>query len=125
MEKEITNQSVETTAASLEVENKNQIDTSTTAKNSEFEITNQSATPTTAKNLDSECKKQKRKWKTIKISPATITKTAMLTAISFLLYAFGKFNLPMMFPSFLEIQFSELPALLAGFSMGPVSGCIV
>ena len=30
-----------------------------------------------------------------------------------------------MFPGFLEIQISELPALLAGFSMGPVSACIV
>lgn len=50
---------------------------------------------------------------------------AILTAIAFILYAFAKFNLPFMFPSFLEIQISELPALLAGFSMGPISGCLV
>lgn len=60
-----------------------------------------------------------------KHSAAYITKMAVLTGLSFILYAFGKFNLPFMFPSFLEIQFSELPALLAGFSMGPVSGCLV
>lgn len=65
------------------------------------------------------------KFKNPKFSSAYIAKIAILTAISFLLYAFGKFNLPFMFPQFLEIQISELPALLAGFSMGPVSACIV
>lgn len=65
------------------------------------------------------------KFKNPKFSSAYIAKIAILTAISFILYAFGKFNLPFMFPQFLEIQISELPALLAGFSMGPVSACIV
>lgn len=60
-----------------------------------------------------------------KFSAAYIAKIALLTAISFILYAFAKFNLPMIFPSFLEMQISELPAMLAGFSMGPVSGCLV
>ncbi len=60
-----------------------------------------------------------------KITPAYITKVALLTAIAFILYHFGKFNLPFMFPSFLEIQFSELPAILAGFSLGPVAGGLV
>lgn len=60
-----------------------------------------------------------------KFSTAYIAKMAILTAIAFILYAFAKFNLPFMFPSFLEIQISELPALLAGFSMGPISGCLV
>lgn len=65
------------------------------------------------------------KFRNPKFSTAYIAKIAILTAISFILYAFGKFNVPFMFPSFLEIQISELPALLAGFSMGPISGCIV
>ena len=65
------------------------------------------------------------KFKNPRFSTAYITKMAILTAISFLLYAFGKFNLPFMFPQFLEIQISELPALLAGFSMGPISACVV
>lgn len=54
-----------------------------------------------------------------------IVKIAMYTALSFILYAFCKFKLPFAFPSFLDIQISELPALIAGFSMGPISGCLV
>ena len=60
-----------------------------------------------------------------KITPAYITKVALLTGISFILYMFVKFKLPFMFPSFLEMQFSELPAILAGFSIGPVAGTLV
>jgi tRNA threonylcarbamoyl adenosine modification protein YjeE len=67
----------------------------------------------------------KKFFKKIKITPAAVAKIAVLSAISFVLYAFCKFNLPMIFPSFLDIQFSELPALLAGFSMGPFAGCAV
>lgn len=66
-----------------------------------------------------------KKFKSVKFSSAYIAKIAILTALSFILYAFGKFNLPFMFPSFLEIQISELPALMAGFSMGPISGTLV
>lgn len=66
-----------------------------------------------------------KKFKSGKFTAAYIAKIAILTAISFILYAFVKFPLPMLFPSFLEIQISELPAMLAGFSMGPVSGCLV
>lgn len=60
-----------------------------------------------------------------KITPAYITKLAVLTGISFILYMFAKFSLPFMFPSFLDMQFSELPAILAGFSLGPVAGVLV
>lgn len=66
-----------------------------------------------------------RNFKSGRYSASYLAKIAILTALSFILYAFGKFNLPVIFPSFLEIQISELPALLAGFSMGPLSGCIV
>ena len=66
-----------------------------------------------------------KKFKSPKFSAAYVAKIAILTAISFILYAFVKFSLPFMFPSFLDMQISELPALLAGFSMGPVSGCLV
>ncbi len=59
-----------------------------------------------------------------RFSASYVAKMAILTALAFILYAFVKFNLPI-FPSFLDIQISELPALLAGFSMGPVSGCLV
>ncbi|MBQ3755141.1 MAG: ECF transporter S component, partial [Clostridia bacterium] len=58
-------------------------------------------------------------------SAAYIAKLAMLTGLAFILYAYVKFPIPVLFPSFLEIQISELPAFLAGFAMGPISGCIV
>ena len=66
-----------------------------------------------------------KQFKNARFTTAYIAKVAILTAISFILYAFAKFPLPFMFPGFLEIQISELPALLAGLSMGPVSACIV
>ena len=66
-----------------------------------------------------------KQFKNARFTTAYIAKVAILTAISFILYAFAKFPLPFMFPGFLEIQISELPALLAGFSLGPVSACIV
>ena len=66
-----------------------------------------------------------KKFANPKFSAAYVAKIAILTAISFILYEFVKFSLPFIFPSFLDMQISELPALLAGFSMGPVSGCLV
>lgn len=58
-------------------------------------------------------------------SAGNIAVIAILTAISFILYAFVKFPLPFLFPAFLDIQFSDLPALLGGFALGPVAGCII
>jgi len=58
-------------------------------------------------------------------STQRITKLAVFSALSYLLYMFVKFPLPMLFPAFLDIQISDVPALLAGFMMGPVSGAIV
>lgn len=49
---------------------------------------------------------------------------AILSAISIILYIFVKFNLPF-FPSFLDIQVSEIPALIAGFAYGPFWGFVV
>lgn len=60
-----------------------------------------------------------------KITVAYIAKVALLTALSYVLYLVAKFPLPMMFPSFLDMQFSELPAMLAGFSLGPTAGVLV
>lgn len=60
-----------------------------------------------------------------KITTAYIVKLALLTSLSYILYMFAKFSMPFMFPGFLEMQFSELPAILAGFSLGPVSGVLV
>ncbi len=67
-----------------------------------------------------------KRFKSPRFSAAYIAKIAILTAISFLLYYLGRFfKLPFIFPSFFDLQISELPALLAGFALGPVSGCMV
>lgn len=52
-----------------------------------------------------------------------ISKISILSAISFLLM-FLKFPLPFS-PTFMEIDIAELPALIAGFAMGPVAGFLV
>lgn len=49
--------------------------------------------------------------------------TAILSAVATVLM-FLSFSLPIV-PSFIKLDFSELPALIAAFSMGPVSGVVV
>ncbi|MCH5159537.1 MAG: ECF transporter S component [Clostridiales bacterium] len=58
-------------------------------------------------------------------SAGNIAVMAILAAISFVLYMFVKFPLPFMFPSFLDMQISDLPALLGGFALGPVEGALI
>jgi riboflavin transporter FmnP len=53
-----------------------------------------------------------------------IAVTAMLSAVAAVLM-FLEFPIPFLIPSFVELDFSELPALLAAFSLGPVSGVVV
>ena len=50
--------------------------------------------------------------------------TAMLSAVGCVLMMLD-FPLPMLIPSFVKMDVSELPALLAAFSLGPVSGVVV
>lgn len=52
-----------------------------------------------------------------------IVMTAMLSALSTVLM-FLSFNVPLM-PSFIKMDLSELPALIASFSLGPLSGVMV
>ena len=66
-----------------------------------------------------------KRWLERTFTVKNIAVTSVLTAISFVLYAFVKFKLPFIFPAFLDVQFSDMPALLAGFSMGPIAGCVV
>ena len=54
-----------------------------------------------------------------------MTKIAIFSALSTILYFFPKFPLPFLFPSFLDVQFSNLPAILGGFAMGPIGGAII
>lgn len=48
---------------------------------------------------------------------------AIFSALSVILYYFAKFNIPI-FPSWLDIQFSDVPALLVSFMYGPFSGAL-
>ena len=58
-----------------------------------------------------------------RIDVRKITMTAMLAAVSSVLMFFS-FNVPLM-PSFIKMDLSELPALIAAFTLGPVSGVAV
>lgn len=53
-----------------------------------------------------------------------IAVTAILSAVATVLM-FISFPIPFLIPPFVKMDFSELPALLAAFSMGPVSGVMV
>lgn len=58
-----------------------------------------------------------------KLDVRKLTVTAMLSAVATVLMFFS-FNVPLM-PSFIKLDLSELPALIAAFSMGPVAGAVV
>lgn len=59
-----------------------------------------------------------------KLTIKQMTLIALLSSITVILYYFVKFNLPF-FPPWLDIQVSEIPALIAGFAYGPYAGCLV
>lgn len=56
-------------------------------------------------------------------SSRTVAKIGILSALAFILMLL-EFSVPLM-PAFLKFDFSEVPALLASFSMGPLAGIIV
>lgn len=72
-------------------------------------------------------KRRKRPANTVKshFTVQNMSVMAILSALSFVLYMWVKFPLPFMFPSFLDMQISDLPALLGGFALGPVEGCLI
>lgn len=53
-----------------------------------------------------------------------LIKVALLGAISGILMTYIKFPLPF-FPPFMEIDFGEIPAIIAGFGFGPIYGFLV
>lgn len=53
-----------------------------------------------------------------------IARIAIFGVLSFLLYLI-RIPLPFLFPSFLELHVSEVPALMGGFMLGPLGGCLV
>jgi riboflavin transporter FmnP len=59
-----------------------------------------------------------------KLKTHKIAVTGMLAAVATVLM-FLDFSIPFLIPPFVKLDFSELPALLASFSLGPVSGIAV
>ena len=53
-----------------------------------------------------------------------LTVAAMLSAVAFILM-FIEFPIPMLIPAFIKMDFSDLPALLRAFALGPVYGVII
>ncbi|HHV71488.1 MAG TPA: ECF transporter S component [Clostridia bacterium] len=52
-----------------------------------------------------------------------VAKIAVLAVVGFVLQMF-EFPIPI-FPSFLQLDFSDLPAIIGSFAMGPVAGIII
>lgn len=50
--------------------------------------------------------------------------TGMLSAVAFILM-FLDFPIPFLIPPFIKMDFSELPALIGSFAMGPVCGVLI
>ena len=50
--------------------------------------------------------------------------TGMLSALAFVLQ-YLEFPIPMLIPSFIKFDFSDLPALIGSFAFGPLTGVIV
>lgn len=59
-----------------------------------------------------------------KLNVRQMTLVGIMSSLSVILYYFIKFNLPF-FPPWLDIQVSEIPALIAGFAYGPYAGFLV
>lgn len=53
-----------------------------------------------------------------------ITVAAMLSAVAFILM-FIEFPIPMLIPSFVKLDVSDLPALLGTFALGPIYGVVI
>ncbi len=69
-------------------------------------------------------KDKKKITYTFKLNTRNIVKIGMLSAVAFLLMLI-QFPIPTLFPFFLELDISELPALLGGFTLGPIAGSII
>lgn len=81
---------------------------------------------TKKREKNSDLRVEKKEKKTRRSAIDFIVKVAIFGTIASLLYTvpFLQFKLPF-FPPFLELQFSNLPGILAGFILGPVGGSLV
>ena len=62
--------------------------------------------------------------KRTKFNIRTIAVTGMLGALATVLM-FLEFPIPMLIPPFIKFDFSDLPALLGAYALGPVAGIII
>ncbi|HHU77405.1 MAG TPA: ECF transporter S component [Clostridiales bacterium] len=60
----------------------------------------------------------------IKLNTRNLIKIAMLAATAFVLMLIS-FPLAAFFPSFLELDISDVPALVGGFALGPIAGVLI
>ena len=58
------------------------------------------------------------------VNARSLTVAAMLSAVAFVLM-FLEFPIPMLIPSFIKLDISDLPALLGTFALGPVYGVAI
>ena len=68
--------------------------------------------------MDMNVEINEKEKKVKKVNVRKITVTGMFAALSVVLYMTMSFKLPFM-PSFISLDFSELPAVIAAFTMGP------
>ena len=54
-----------------------------------------------------------------------MTKISIFAGIAFVLMRFFEFPFPILWPDFLKFDFSEVPALIIGFAISPIAGCLV
>jgi len=58
------------------------------------------------------------------LTPTTLVKISILSSIGYILI-FISVPLPMLFPEFLKVDISDLPALLGGIALGPMAGVTI
>lgn len=58
-------------------------------------------------------------------STVNLIKMALLAVISVVLMQFGAIKLPAIFPSFLELDFSEIPAIIGILTVNPYAGIVI
>lgn len=59
-----------------------------------------------------------------RINTKSIAVTAIMSAIGFILMVL-EFPLPFIIPPFIKFDFSELPAIITAFALGPIQGIVV
>ncbi len=75
--------------------------------------------------MESQSVKTAKKRK-VKLATAYVTKVAVLSAVATVLYYFARFPIFTVPPfNVLDMDFSDIPALLGGFALGPVASVII